>query len=382
MMKPVSIFALALFAAPLFAATPAEIAIKQGLANIQQQPNHYAYYADLAMAYARRARETGDSQYYAKAEETVQKSFAMAPANYDGLKVETWLELGRHEYAKALETATTLNKMTPDDIVVYGYLADAKAELGNYQEAVDATQWMLNLRPGNIGGLVRASYLRELHGNISGALDLMQMAYDATPLAESEDRAWILTQTAHLQLLAGNLAKTETYVNAALTSFPEYHSALAILAQVRIAQERYPDAVRILTKRHQSAPSTESLYALAEAQELAGQQEEAHASFREFESDALNESAMSHNANRQLIAYYIDHAHTPAKALEIARREIARQKDVLTLDAYAWALAANGDYQAAEQQLHKPIEMGIKDPEIIRHAAAIEKHLHQSAGAQ
>jgi tetratricopeptide (TPR) repeat protein len=373
-MKTVSIFVAALLAAPMFAVTPAETAIRQGLANIQKEPTHYAFYNDLAMAYARRARETADLSYYAKAEETVQKSFALKPDNYDGLKVEVWLLLGRHEYTKALELATRLNKMTPDDVAIYGYLVDANIELGNDKAAIAAAQWMLDLRTGNVGGLVRAAYLRELHGKLPGAIELMQQAYDATPLAETEDRAWILTQTAHLELLSGDIAKAEAYANAALLAFPDYHQALGVLAQVRSAQERYADAVTLLHQRYQEAPRAESLYALAEAQELAGQPEDAQASFREFEAESRAESAKSVNSNRQLIAYYIDHKHDPAKALEIARREVALHRDVLTLDAYAWALAANGDYQAAEEQIRQPIEMGVKDPEVLRHASAIAMH--------
>jgi predicted Zn-dependent protease len=102
------------------------------------------------MAYARRAREISDVRYYTKAEETLARSFAIEPGNYDGLKTQAWLELGKHEFAKALETAVQLNKKTPDDVMVYGYLVDAKVELGNYNAAVTAAQWMLDLRAGNV----------------------------------------------------------------------------------------------------------------------------------------------------------------------------------------------------------------------------------------
>src|SRR5215469_4024297 len=113
-----------------FAATPAEIAIEKAQTEINKHPDHAPYYSVLAMAYARRARETSDVAYYGKAEETLQHCFAIAPDNYDGLKTKAWLELGRHEFAKALETATKLNKKAPDDVLVYGYLADANTELG------------------------------------------------------------------------------------------------------------------------------------------------------------------------------------------------------------------------------------------------------------
>jgi tetratricopeptide (TPR) repeat protein len=381
-MKSTLLFTLALFSAPLFAATPAELAIKQAMGDIEKQPSHYPYYNALAMAYAGRERETSDVRFYAKAAETLQKSFAIAPENFEGLKVETLLQLGRHEFAKALEAATRLNKKVPDDVAVYGYLVDANVELGNYKEAVAAAQWMLDLRPGNVGGLVRASYLRELHGNLAGALDLMQMAYDATPLSETADRAWMLAQLAHLDLLTGDLTKAEMYASSALRVFPDYHYGLAALAQVRTAQGRYEDAVSVLRKRYEAAPHAQNLYDLAEGQELAGQHEDAQASFRIFEQQSRAESGFDNNSNRELILYYVDRAGEPAKALEIARRELARHPDVFTLDSYAWALAANGDYASAEQQLRKALEMGVKDQKVLYHAGSIALRLHQNEKAE
>lgn len=357
-----------------FAASPAEMAIAKAQAEIAKNPNHAPYYNALAMAYARRARETSDVRFYAKAEETLQRSFAIAPDNYEGLKTEAWLQLGRHEFAKALVTATKLNKQTPDDVIVYGYLVDANVELGNYKDAVASAQWMLDLRPGNIPALTRAGYLRELHGNLPGALELMQMAYDATPYGETEDRAWILTQMAHLNFIAGDLPKAEMYASGALGIFPDYHYALGTLAQVRIAQKRYEEAVTLLRKRYTAAPHAENLYALAEALELAGNTDEAARDFAEFERKSLAESTIADNSNHELIAYYIDHARQPEKALEIAEREIARRKDVFTLDCYAWALAANGRFAEAGAQIRKALDVGVKDPKLLAHARLIEDH--------
>jgi tetratricopeptide (TPR) repeat protein len=381
-MKSTLLLTLALCATPSFAATPAEQAIKQAAANIQTQPSHYPYYDDLAMAYARRARETSDAQFYAKAEETLRKAFAIAPDNFEGLKVQAFLQLERHEYARALESATKLNKAVPDDIAVYGYLVDANVELGNYKDAITAAQWMLNLRPGNRGGLIHASYLRELHGNLPGALDLMRMAYEATPQSESEDRAWMLAQVSHLELLSGDLPQAEMAANSALRAFADYHYALAALAQVRIAQGRYEDAVSLLRQHYEAAPHAENLFVLAEAQELAGRHEDAQASFRKFEGLSRAESELADNSNRELTSYYVDHAGDPAKALEVARREIARRHDVYTVDSYAWALAANKEYAEADRQLQTALVVGVKDPAVLYHAGSIALHLHQSDKAE
>jgi len=153
----------------------------------------------------------------------------------------------------------------------FWHIADANTELGNYRDAVAATQWMLNIRPGNVAGLTRAAYQRELHGQIAGAIELMQMAYDATPYQEFEDRAWLLTQMAHLNLLAGDLRKAEMLAKGALGLYPGYHYALGTLAQLRLAQGRYDDAVALLETRYAAAPHAENLYALADALDRAAQ---------------------------------------------------------------------------------------------------------------
>lgn len=355
--------------------SPAQISIAKAEGLIAKQPQHYAYYNDLAMAYARRARETSDVAYYGEAQQTLRKSFAIAPDNFEGLKVQTWIELGRHEFARALESAARLNRQTPDDITVYGYLVDANVELGNYADAVKAAQWMLNLRPGNIAGLTRAAYLRELHGDIPGAIEAMQMAYDATAYQQVEDRAWLLTQLSHLQFIDGDLSKADTYANGALELFPGYHYALGALAQVRLAQKRYEDALTLLQQRYDAAPHAENLFALAKALALAGRKSEAARSYSEFEKRALQESALADNANHELVAFYAGIADKPVEALKIAREELARRHDVFTLDAYAQALAANGDYVAADREVHKALAVGVKDPGILDHARSIAEKL-------
>ncbi len=367
------IFYAVFFCAALSAQTPtpAEISIRKAEQDIARQPDHYPYYNALAMAYARRARETSDVAYYGKAEDTLKRSFAISPENYEGLKVKTWLLLGRHEFAKALAVAKDLNRRAPDDVTVYGYLADANTELGNYADAVAAIQWMLDLRPGNVAGLTRAAYQRELHGDLPGALELMQMAYDATPFHEFEDRAWLLTQMAHLHFIAGNSEKAETSAKAALDLFPNYHYALGALGQIRMTQSRFSEAAEFFEKRYAAAPHAENLYAFAEALDRAGRHSEADAAFAIFEQKALAESAQADNANHELIAYYVDHAKEPAKALHLADQELSRRHDVYTIDAHAWSLAASGESAEATAEIHQALALGVKDPKLLDHARLI-----------
>src|ERR1700756_5908165 len=190
-------------------ASPAERSMAQANRLIEKNPKNFEAYNALAQALSRRARESSDVKFYAQAEETLKKSFEISPGNFDGERIQVWLLLGRHEFVAAREAALKLSKRMPDDVMIHGFLADANAELGNYDEAEKAAQLMLDLRPGNLPGITRAAYLRELFGDVDGALELMNMALQSTAPSEVEDAAWILTQMAHLQLSVGKTADAE-----------------------------------------------------------------------------------------------------------------------------------------------------------------------------
>ena len=369
--------------------SPAEQSIAAARRQIAKKPNDFEAYNALALALSRRARETSDAKFYAQAEDALKKSFEISPGNFDGERTAVWLLLGKHEFPAALEKAKELDKKMPDDVMIYGFLTDANVELGNYDDAEKAAQWMLNLRPGNMPGITRAAYLRELFGDVDGSVELMNMAYQSTPPNDSEDRAWVLSQIGHLQLISGKISEADTTLEQALAIFPRYHYALQNLAKVRIEQKRYADAVVLLQQRYEDAHHAENLYDLAEAEELAGQRERAKRDFAEFETRSLAESVKKDNSSRELIFYYADHAHEPAKALRIAEQELAWRHDVFTLDAYAWALHVNGRDDEARRHIEQALAVGIRDAKILRHAgeialalgdqAAGERYLHEAA---
>lgn len=353
------------------APTPAQSAIAALERAIAANPTRADLYGDLAVALARRARETSDPVYYERADTAAAKALELSPGNLSGERARIWVKLGKHEFADALDLARDLNKRVPDDVLTYGFLVDANAELGRYAAAEEAAQWMLDLRPGNIPAFARAAYLRELFGDVEGAIQLMDAALERTVPTETEDRAWLLTQLAHLELGRGAIERADALLAQALALFPGYHYALATLARVRIVQQRAADAVELLAQRFAAAPHPENLYALAEARMAAGQDEQGRKDFVEFERRALAESEKWDNSNRELIAYYVEHAHRPAEGLRIAEREIARRRDVFTLEAYGWALYANARLAQAKSAFEEALAVGIKEPGMLYRAAVV-----------
>jgi tetratricopeptide (TPR) repeat protein len=364
---------LAVFLAvsPLSATTPAESALAQAQALVSREPGQSAGYNALALAAARRGVETADARFYQMADEALRQSFAAEADNFEGRKSEVCLLLARHEYAQAAESAARLNRQVPDDVAVYGCLVDAHAGLGNYPEAISAAQWMLKLRAGNPPGLERAGRLREVSGDLAGALEATGMAYDATPASDIESRARLLTRMAHLNLAAGDPAESERFAHTALGLISGNSAALGALGEVRMVQKRYDEAAGLFRRQHDAAPRPQELFALAKALAAAGRSGEAVEIFAAFEREASAVSGQADNANQELVAYYLDQAKAPLKALAVARLEIARRHDIFTLDCFARALNATGDSTAARAQMAKALAVGTADPEILRHGREI-----------
>lgn len=353
------------------APSPAERKIAAARELITRNPTRFQSHNDLAMALARRARETADASYYEQAEAALDQSRRLSPGNIEADRIEVWLLLGTHEFGRALEKALALNRRVPDDVMTYGMLVDAYVELGRYAEAEDAAQWMLNLRPGSLPALTRTAYLRELFGDVEGALESMNEALDQVPQRETEERAWVLTHLAHLHLLANRIDRAQALADEALRLFPDYHYALAQLAKIYGRRGDHAREAAVLADRFRVASHAENLFELAEALARAGRENEARSRFAEFERLARAEMEGVDNANRELALYLVDRAKRPEEAVRVMAREIARRRDVYTLDVYAWALFGVGRKDEARRHVTEAIKVGTVDPMIRRHARII-----------
>lgn len=383
------LFGVELFAQP--ATSPAAQRIELARKSIARDATRADAWNDLALALARRARETADPAFYKEGWAATERSLQLEPGNLEARKLQVWILLGQHEFQKAAEAAEAINRQIPDDVLVYGLLADAYVELGKYEQAEKAAQWMLDLRPGNVPGITRGAHLRELFGDHSGAVEFMDAAYQRTADSEVEDRAWILTQIAHLSLLTCRTDAAETLLQQALTLFPEYHYALARLAEVRLQQGDVIEALALRRRHYAAAPHPENLFELGLTLDRAGETAEAKDVFARFEAAARKEMEGWDNANIELLYYYADVANRADEALALAKKEAGRRQDVRTLEALAWALHKKGDATEARSTMARVLSVGVRSPVTYYRAGAIsgaagdadasKKYLEQSIGA-
>ncbi len=357
---------------------PRSLTAKQQIAT---DPKRVQAYNELALAFLRRARETADSTYLKEAEAALGEGLKLDSADFQLQKTQVALMLSRNEFASARERATALHRRIPDDVMTYGYRAEADLALGNYSEAEANAQWMMNMRPNNTPALLVGATLRTLYGDTHGAIEFLNVAYSQTSPEEVEDLAWIANQIASIQIESGQNDGAAETLEQAEQLFPHYSYTTENLARLRMGQHRFSDAAQLWMSAARIDHDPHVLFQLAAAQDAAGQAEEARSTYAEFEKLANAANTTTDSAKLDLIPMYAGNAATAPKALNLSEQEMRTRQDVWTLDAYGWALYANARYEDANAALQKAIAVGIQSSQIFDHAGHIAQRLNLTADA-
>ena len=77
--------------------------------------------------------------------------------------------LARHQFRDALAWGKRAKALAPSNSYVYDVITDAHVELGEYEQAIESLQHMMDIRP-DLRSYSRVSYLRELTGDAKALL--------------------------------------------------------------------------------------------------------------------------------------------------------------------------------------------------------------------
>jgi tetratricopeptide (TPR) repeat protein len=343
--------------------------IQQAELRIQREPDNADGYNLLASAYLQKARETGDFGYNARAEAALQKSLALAPEDFIGLRLQATLFLSYHRFSEALSVAQRAQAQRPDNADIYGAITDAQVELGNYPVAIEAAQKMVNLRP-DTAAYSRVAYLRELHGDTEGAIQAMRIAVRAADPRSPESGAWCRVHLGLELLNNGQSAEAEREFDTALAHFPDYYLALAAKARVRTAAGDTTAALEYYQRAQERVPLPDTAAARGDLLAQLGRADEAR---REYELTEFIErsGANASTYSRQLALFLADHDLKLDEALAIARRERAARADIYTADVLAWCLYKKGMLAEAQTALDEAMRLGTRDARLYYHAGVI-----------
>ena len=347
---------------------------------IVNAPSNPKGYNSLAAALMQNARETGDFNINKRAEDALAQSFAVAPDNYDALKLHAKLLLTFHRFAEALEVARRAQNFNPQDHDNYGAMTDALVELGEYPLAVEAAQRMVDLRP-DTSSYARVSYLRWLHGDTKGAVQAMRLAAESASPQDPEKVAWCHVQLGEALFNSGEQREGEREFDRAIHIFPGYAMALDAKARARIGAGDLQGAFEIYRRENEHNPSADAALALGELYARMGRTDEAEKQYELFES-LERKNAAGENDMHHLLSYWTNHARNLDEALALAQKERAKRTDVFTCDTLAWALYQKGRFADAKKSSDEALRIGTRDARLLYHAGMIAYALGDRRGAE
>jgi tetratricopeptide (TPR) repeat protein len=348
-------------------------------AQLTANPNDWPAYTQLGLAYLQKARETADPSYYQKAEQALNTVLAREPGDYVALGALGELALARHDFAHALELGERARSLNPRRAYAYGVIADAQIELGRYDEAVATVQQMVDLRP-DLSSYSRVAYLRELHGDLEGAIEAMRWALAAGGPA-LENTLWTQVQLGHLYFNTGRLDQAEVEYRQALEREPSYVHALAGLARLAAVRGSFAEAIQLYTQVTQRMPLAEYVIALGDVYTAAGQAQPAQQQYDLAHAIDQLYRANGVNTDLELALFLAEHGDA-AEAVKRARAAYAERPTVFAAEVLAWALHQVGDDAAALPYAQESVRLGSKEALRLFRAGLIHNNLGRTAEAQ
>lgn len=321
----------------------------------------------LSDALLRQARATGDGRPSNRASAVLEAVLRENPAQYDALRMLGAIHLSRHRFRDALAVGRQARDLRPEDAWNYGVIGDALVELGEYDQAFEAFDTMMTMRP-SADAYARVAYARELRGDLPGALEAMEMAGSATPAQDLEARAWYAAQAGELYLRLGEPSEADREYQRAAFLFPNYPIAMVGRGKVKLARADRDGALAVYLDQFARTPTLDLAARIGDI--YAGRDDTAASEHYYQLAEELAGPAIG-QTEANLALFLAERDRRVGEAVTIAEAVAATRRDIFTEDALAWAYYKAGRLQEARTASDRALRTGTRDERILAHAARI-----------
>lgn len=324
---------------------------------------------DLAQLYINEARVTGEhGHYYPAALKMLNEILESEKEDQDllfrALSAKAGVQLSLHTFAEGLETAEKAVALNPYNAQIYGALVDANVELGNYEQAVLMADKMISIRP-DLRSYARVSYLREIHGDVKGAIEAMELAVSAG-YPGYEQTSWAQLTLGNLYSNYGYKEKAKKAYQLALEQRPDYPFAIAALAELELEKENYEAAEKLLKEACDIIPEVGFYEQLAHLYKATGKNEKVDTLTKEIFEMLADDEASGHVMNLEYAAIYIDLLGDYDKALEYTMREYNQRPDNIDVNqVLAKIYHLKGDSELAAKHLAAASKTNAQYPDLM-----------------
>ena len=323
----------------------------------------------MVQVFINEARVTGEhGHYYPAALKIINGILNSKPASQDvqfqALSLAASVLLSQHEFTQALQVAKEGVQLYNYNAGIHGSLTDAYVELGDYKKAVEMADKMMSIRP-DLRSYSRVSYLREIHGDIDGAIEAMKLAVTAG-YPGYEQTAWARLTLGNLYESQGNLDAAERAYHTILQNRPNYAFAVAALGGIAEKRGDLVKAEKLLKEACAIIPEFGFFVQLAALYQATDRQLAADKLIEEIWVMLQDDVDSGHNMNMEYCQIYLDLVGDYDKALEYALTEYEKRPaniDVNKLAAIAYY--KKGDYKNAQKHIEKASVTNSENGELI-----------------
>ncbi len=285
-----------------------------------------------------------------------------------------------HRFEDSRDLSRQILEEQPYFSFAHGTLIDALVELGEYDEAVEASDRLQSLKPG-LPAYSRASYIRELYGDTDGAIEAMKLAANAAPSGKSE-RAWALYQLGNLYLGNAQPDTARFIFQGILEERADFAPAVAGLGHVELAEGNAEEAVRRLEEARALRPMEVIDELLVEAYAAAGNQAQSDAAAERVLEALQDAREMGEIVDMEEADFLLDLNRDLEGSLVKAREQQARRPGHMHAnETLAWALHKNGRSEEGIPYIERAMRLDTGDAMVHYRAARIYQGAGQNAEA-
>ena len=344
----------------------AELKIK-----ISSNPDDVKLRLQAATIFIAEQRITGEHHfYYTAIEKILNGVLSIDPKNFEATVYKASLQMSRHQFADAKKLAEAAQVINPNNAYVYGILTDANVELGNYADAVAASDKMQLLKP-SLESYSRASYLREIYGDTAGAVAAMKLAVIAG-LPGSEPQSWSRNILGDLYYNSNQLDKAAYTYQENLALRPSYAPSMAGLAKVETKRNNFQRALRLLDSANALMAQPSYDEQKADVYFAMGDSNTAGKRYYEVQQILLKDAKTpGHSVSLELARSFIKtNEWDSAKKYAMLEYNV-RPKNIDVNNELAWIAFNKKDFVPAKEYLKTAMATGSKNPELMQRAALI-----------
>ena len=329
---------------------------------LAQEPRNAALALAVAARYLDRARESGDPRFAGMAMSAIAAWTDDATIPDGVLLMRATLQQYLHEFDAAVENLQRLVARPANQPRAQAWLtlATVRRVQGRYADSDAACQQV-----ARAGATLPAQACLAENAALRGEVNSARAVFTTLLAAAGKPattQAWLYTSLAELEQRAGNASAAESSFKAALRIDADPYTTLAY-ADFLIEQKRPAQALSLLKEQTRTDPVLLRL-AIAGTQANAASATVDVAEMRERIALANErpDAKVFHGREQAMFALTID--RDARLSLDLARGNVARQREPLDLLVLTQAARASGDPAALQEAKKLTGEMGLVDQRI------------------